>query len=1014
MKRKGIKGLLKRAVAILGATAIVGGGFSEYQLTANAATGSYTYKEILGEAVNYGIVASKYIQNGDTQTNGAVKDWVGASGGISPNLTQGSKIDFVVGNFDTTSGKAQFNNVNASLRELNFYYPDFSDGKINYQGDFVGNPQFLQEVTTSESAINSYVDKLVDYAKTKSNAIATITPDFSLGVAPYCGGTQNCYVVDVSGITDSLVVIKVTDENKYILAYQWCLKKKANQTVIFNYDGTSGIEIARLHVQIMDRTSADGFDSLFTSSNQEGTHSYSNALKASPDTAVSSLRNMALDKYVTKNVVFNFPNVDGGEANAITIGDSVAGTFIAPKSGAYVKANYTTTGYVVTGGTVYTQSEWHYVDGSSFYGTNIDPDDPSAPIPNPNPSITPPDAPAGHTLNVDIKYNVKHYEVDLGSGSWTLESPIVSDADGIVTIPELIIATPSTTPEKHDNDISANLSNEIIVDHTSVTINVTPGTYQMKMTYDKASGQYVLENGDSIFVQIDANGDVKYSENGKWGKFTSTVPTFNLLRTSTAPDAKLKSAIRYNVQHYEVEDGNRHPSTGLSTKAADGNVSISEIAGANNTLTDISSVSFSGSLKSTDDTVLFGTYQMKMDYTPDSDGYVLENGDLVYVNIAPDGKVTYSTGGLYGKYTDTVPTFNLVKTVFPTTVQIKSAIEFKVEHFQVENGTRTGSTPTKKEADGHVVITELDGDVYLTDIDKNYTTGQTIKAKDTQIKPGKYQMEMTYTPDAENYKLENGTKIYVNVASDGTVTYSTDGGSTFSGEVPTFTLVKTITPGPTPPAPTPDPKPTPDPTPTPDPVKPSPKPEITTISDETGTPIKVATIPVDVIYVKADPDKITELVPATAITLYDGQGTPVSTVIPTYNPTTGGVTTNFTIPVPGKGETSYYYIGESVQPIIKNYSEDVDTLFMVTISTDGTTGEPTITITNTVTGEVTDGITIVNVSQEVEDDGSEIDELDYVPTTGDNTNFIIFGIVGFITLCGAAMVILSRKQKEQE
>lgn len=994
MKRKGIRGLLKRAVAILGATAIVGGGFSGYQLKANAASPAMTHKEILGEAVNFGIVADTYIQNGDTQTNGAIKHWKGAGGGISPNLTQGSKIDFVVGEFDPN---AQLNNINASLRELNFYYPNFSDGKINYSGDFAGSPQFLQKIESSQGAINTYVDKLVADTKAKSDVLALITADFTLGDSTHCGGTQNCYVVDVTSIGDNLVVIDVTDETKHILSYQWCLKKKKDQTIVFNYKGTEGIEIAKLHVQISDRSSEDGFDSLFSSSNSEGANSYSHAIKASPDSTVDTPRNMALDKYITKYIIFNFPNVNGGETKAIKIGDSVAGTFIAPNGNAYIKADNTTTGYVVTGGTVYTQAEWHYIDGSSYYGTSIDPDNGVI-----NTPVVPPAAPAGVALAANIEYSVEHYEID-GSGNRSASSPSDKHASGTVSL------VGRTETSLHSN-IATDYSDTVV---SSGTPNVIPGTYQMKMAYTLDGDKYALENGEQFYVKVSASGAVSYSTNGANGTYGSTPPTFKLVKTVDSPNAKLGSAIQYKVAHYEVENGNRTTST-PSKKSAVVKVSITEITGASSTIIPTVQETGAQTVKGQGSVVPFGTYKMSINYTQDADKYIVENGDSIYVKIAPDGAVTYSTKGISGTYSSDVPTFNLVKTVVPTTVPITTAIQFKVEHFTVENGTRTGSTPTKQEADGHVVITALDGDVYLTDINQNYTTGQTIKENGTKVLPGKYQMEMTYTPDAENYKLENGTKIYVNVASDGTVTYSTDGGSTFSSDVPTFTLVKTITPGPTPPAPTPDPKPTPDPTPTPDTVKPSPKPEITTIPDETGTPIKVATIPVDVIYVKADPDKITELVPATAITLYDGQGTPVSTVIPTYNPTTGGVTTNFTIPVPGKGETSYYYIGESVQPIIKNYSEDVDTLFMVTISTDGITGEPTITITNTVTGEVTDGITIVNVSQEVEDDGSDVDELDYVPTTGDNTNFIIFGIVGFITLCGAAMVILSRKQKEQE
>ncbi|MCQ2520787.1 MAG: hypothetical protein MJ105_00275 [Lachnospiraceae bacterium] len=998
MKSKGFISVFKRVVAFLGAAAIVAGGFTGYSMQAKAASGAYTYKDVLGEALNYGIVAARYEQHGDTQTNAAVKEWAGADGGISPDLSYGSNITFVVGEFENVP---KFNHVNNSLTNVDFYFPSsrFGVGQIVYQGDFAAAPPSFTQTqhSTTQSDINSYVDKLVAAVNTKSQAIAGLSADITLGEA-HCQGTSNAYVIDASAISAPIVVVNVPDSAKYILSYNWCIKKKENQTVIFNYLGTESVRIEKMHLQITDRNTADGFGSLFVESGSEGGTTYfSNAMKATPDTSKDSLRNQALDAYFTQKIIFNFPNVNGGVDKAIEIGDSVAGVFVAPKAGAYVRAWSTTTGYVVTGGTVYTQQEWHYLDGSSAKLTGIDPDtDPSGNNKPIVPPGTPPVTPPTNPTVAAIQYNIQHYVVT--SGSRTPEAPNASTGDAVVKIEALSESSTKT-------NISANItSGENILTSSR---DVVPGTYQMKMEYTPDGTSYVLENGDKVYVKVAADGAVTYSTNGVGGTYSATVPTFTLVRT-VSPHPDLQTAIQYNVKHYEIPYGGSRIGSTPTTKTASGTVSLVGTLDSD-VQNPITGNIANATVKATGSGVYVtpGTYQMQMTYTQDADGYVLENGNMVYAKVAADGSVTYSVTGIYGTYTSTVPTFNLVKTEpAPAAKSITTAIRYQVKHEEIVSGVRGGSTPSTQEADAVIKIVALDKTSPQTDIsgDINETA---IVPLSTSVIPGIYQMIMNYSKDADGYVLENGGQIYVKVDDYGDVTYSTHGyAGLYTSDVPTFILVKTVTPGPTPPGPGGDPTPTPDPekpTPTPDPTIPV----IPTVSED-GTKVSV---PVVVIYVDADAEKTRELIPSTVVTLYDKDGGEIQSVFPNYIKE-GEARTAFDLDVPPADETYFYYLREAIQPTDKNYSEEVDVWFLVSVTKDPISGKVVVTFIDIITGTPSDYPIFINRSQAAADDGLEIEELDYVPTTGDNTLFVVGGTAIFLLVCGFGVVMNLRKNKE--
>ena len=119
------------------------------------------------------------------------------------------------------------------------------------------------------------------------------------------------------------------------------VKKKSGQILVFNVRGTN-VKIYQVAVNITDKNIQ---------------------MTTVGDTSAKSVQNINLLTYVDKNLVWNMPNATDIEIK------ECAGIFLAPNKNAVVDVTSTSSGWVVSGGTVKNENcEWHFpyiLDGTT-------------------------------------------------------------------------------------------------------------------------------------------------------------------------------------------------------------------------------------------------------------------------------------------------------------------------------------------------------------------------------------------------------------------------------------------------------------------------------------------------------------------------------------------------------------------------------------------------------------------------------------------------------------------------
>ena len=152
-------------------------------LPVSIAEGALTPQQILGPAVEFGVVANKYKQQGHTETNFAVKHFELNNSQSIEIMGSGEKpIPFYVGKLD---GKTYFWNGEATNVTFDVFInknqsskgPTDSNANVRYSR---ANPP-TNVYPRDENEINAYVDTLISYPERMSQLMAqrsTYTPTF--------------------------------------------------------------------------------------------------------------------------------------------------------------------------------------------------------------------------------------------------------------------------------------------------------------------------------------------------------------------------------------------------------------------------------------------------------------------------------------------------------------------------------------------------------------------------------------------------------------------------------------------------------------------------------------------------------------------------------------------------------------------------------------------------------------------------------------------------------------------
>lgn len=432
------------------------------------------YRTILGDAVNYGVVADTFVHQNHTQTNFAVNEYVREGEQIlEADLMGEGNIPFIIGEMSNKIrfGQHTFNNANVTMDIVT---------NEKYKGDdslFIRDNKGRVAVNAtyeSEASIRNKVSALQQHAAEWSEKLAAKEPTVTLSK------TMRGNTIDVTRYdADAVIYVSVPEDGNFlteVVNHSLTIKKKSNQIVVFN--------IPNKNISLREFTVVADGETVRSQTSQSNT-------------------NQKADEEILRKVIWNMPNAEN-----VNLKDNV-GMFLVPKETATVNLDGGAVGgWMVTGGTLKGNAEWHFM----FQGRN-----------NSNKPNNKHDAPAMKDANGSIIFQgTKKLEGrDFQKGdfwNFTLK-PVTENA------PMPDNTTVAIHPEK-DNSVA------FAFDEISFTKSDLNGLKEKQFTYEIAeSGQVQNVINDSakhtVTVMVKDDGtnkldvQAKYSD-GDSAKFVNT------------------------------------------------------------------------------------------------------------------------------------------------------------------------------------------------------------------------------------------------------------------------------------------------------------------------------------------------------------------------------------------------------------------------------------------------------------------------------------------------------------
>ncbi|MBR1555280.1 MAG: hypothetical protein IJ644_07815, partial [Oscillospiraceae bacterium] len=310
------------------------------------ATKELDFKDVLGDGLYYGITADRFNQQNHAQTNLAVNYYQGNTN-IDPDLTANTCGDFYIPYFVDFNGGTTVDSDSIL---------DEDNGKINIQNSHEDNRTTLHvdsEKRLQES--KSFIDISVEDPETMKNSV--IEPIIAHMETVSAELAQQPAMVTPIKISDNNILIDTTafDENATIyidgdnlvalcpngeLKNSIKIKKKENQTYVFNFTNTETINVIGKHsIEIYDN------DGNFVENNDPWTS----------DQSYGTPTNQWLDR-LTRHMIYNLNSVKTVNLN------EAAGIFLLPDEESVTTISGTSTGWVISDGYVTNlNAEWHFV-----------------------------------------------------------------------------------------------------------------------------------------------------------------------------------------------------------------------------------------------------------------------------------------------------------------------------------------------------------------------------------------------------------------------------------------------------------------------------------------------------------------------------------------------------------------------------------------------------------------------------------------------------------------------------
>ncbi|MBP0973663.1 MAG: hypothetical protein J5851_07150, partial [Oscillospiraceae bacterium] len=347
---------------------------SHFAITSQDIPKDVNFKNVLGNAVNFGVVADRFHKQDHAETNMAVNYYNDRSGtDISPDLSGDANFagDFYVSHFidfnftgtvtdpatqPISDGKKPYviteikddkgnvtgYNVTPEKGKEGYVYIARATSNVTVHTDSKGrihsdsNKEIIKyEYISPDDCKNNVVDPMIAYFSEKSN---TLKEQPANAVPVNMGSTG--YFLNVQDYPADAVIYVDADKIADVLggAADLHVNMKKGQTIVWNFDETKEVTINQFYVNFY---------------NEDGTLDENNPVDTSAKTGGAG-RDAC--EWVTRSFIWNLNSVERATLK------KTAGAFINPNPNSIIESAETSSGWIATAGYYSnTGGEWHYM-----------------------------------------------------------------------------------------------------------------------------------------------------------------------------------------------------------------------------------------------------------------------------------------------------------------------------------------------------------------------------------------------------------------------------------------------------------------------------------------------------------------------------------------------------------------------------------------------------------------------------------------------------------------------------
>ena len=673
----------------------------------------YTFLDVLGAAVNYGLVADSITQENHSETNLVTNTLAGSDDGVEPDLSLDSDGNQAPGDFYVGNITKKLKIGQKTPTALNIYTPSSNFSLI--EDDTNG---YVNKVDTSASTISTMITNMVSNISTYSSLM--ISKDNM--VTPVISG-EKCVINTFDYPDDAVIYVDADDYRSYISGdSKLVLEKKRNQLIVFNfkkqYPSTDKLVIGKTVIRELDNTGA--VDREYTT-NTAGSGDWNNALNRTADEAA-------------QQIVWNLKNVSVCEP------DTAGGMFIQPTAGTELTLGHTTCGWGVSAGhiTMGKDGEFHFVYKGVTSSTA-----------KPKGSISISKSQVDYPSNVIADDTLFTFVVSFSHSNTSV------DLSGIKYLPSTANVTKATDSYTYTVKTTKGAANSVsfsgLPDGTSYSVE------------EIVAAPYVFNSctpSEGSGATVDANNSKKYTGTIDTSVTTKKDISFNFVNDMNGPDVDIskKSVLGSEVVGASIEitrtDVNDFKFTAANVTfgegATDTNQADLEATGGS------SKISFKSGSK---DTVLHnlpdGTYKMHEVAAPD--GYLVatditftvENGAVVASGTSVEAAVIDAQGNVTknAKVTmldNVAGDITITKTLVGASLSDLGDITFKVKYPDQSEKTVTLNSTTAATTEWKIVSGS-----YVHTI-KNVPTGDYTITEENAGAKGKYSLKSTVASPSNN------------------------------------------------------------------------------------------------------------------------------------------------------------------------------------------------------------------------------------------------------------------------